>query len=59
MVKRGSKWTDNGNKVFHVIDIVTLEGNTWVHYILEDKNDPKEFSCYVESFVTRFRQMPE
>jgi hypothetical protein len=59
MVKQGSRWTDNVNKVFHVIDVVELEGNTWVHYILEDKNDPKEFSCYVESFLQRFRSLPE
>lgn len=59
MVKQGSRWVGNDDKIFHVIDVIDLEGHTWVHYILEDKKTPKEYSCYLESFVSRFRQLPE
>jgi hypothetical protein len=59
MVKEGSKWTSSDGKIFHVIHRVEVEGNTWVHYILENKDDPKEFSCYEESFLARFRPLPE
>jgi hypothetical protein len=59
MVKAGTKWSASNGKVFHVISVIELEGNTWVHYILEDKKDPKEYSCYQESFLSRFNPLPE
>jgi hypothetical protein len=59
MVKQGSKWVSNDDKIFHVIDVVQIEGHTWVHYIREDKNAPTEYSCYIESFISRFRSLPE
>jgi hypothetical protein len=59
MVKQGSRWIDNNEKMFHVIDVVELNGHTWVHYIREDKNSTQEYSCYIESFISRFRQLPE
>ncbi len=59
MVKEGSKWSGNDGKIFHVIHRIELECHIWIHYILEDKEDPKEYSCYEESFLSRFRQIPE
>jgi len=60
MVKEGSRWiSDKTGQTFHVLSVIELEGHTWVHYILEDANDPKEFSCYLESFTPRFRKLPE
>ena len=59
MVKEGSRWSSIEGKVFHVIHRIELEGNIWVHYILEDKNNPKEYSCYEESFLSRFNPLPE
>jgi hypothetical protein len=47
---QGSKWVSNDDKIFHVIDVVQIEGHTWVHYIREDKNAPTEYSCYIENF---------
>jgi hypothetical protein len=59
MIKEGSKWISDNGKIFHVIHRIELEGKIWIHYILESKEDPKEFSCYEESFLSRFRQLPE
>ncbi len=59
MVKEGSKWSSSDGKVFHVIHRIELEGHIWIHYILESVNDPKEFSCYEESFLSRFTPLPE
>ncbi len=62
MVKPGTRWNANDRKVFHVIDRVEIEGKVWIHYICENSDfetDNKEFSCYEESFLARFRQLPE
>lgn len=61
MVTEGSKWAGSDGKVFHVISVVELEGHTWIHYILESSNQDinKEFSCYIESFLSRFTPLPE
>lgn len=61
MVKEGTKWSSIDGKVFHVLHVVEIEGHTWVHYILEtkDTNVTKEFSCYQESFLSRFSPLPE
>jgi hypothetical protein len=60
MIKKGSKWTGNEGKIFCVIDTLEIDGKKWVHYRLENSNtDPKEFSCFEESFLERFRPLPE
>jgi hypothetical protein len=62
MVKVGTRWAANDHKIFHVIDLIEIEGKIWVHYICENadfETDNKEFSCYQESFLARFRQLPE
>ena len=60
MIKEGSKWVGNGDSIFRVIDVIKLEDHTWIHYIkenaLEDSN--REYSCYEESFLSRFREIP-
>lgn len=60
MVKVGSKWVGSGNDRFRVLHVIELEGHTWIHYIkdnaTEDSN--REYSCYQESFLTRFREIP-
>lgn len=62
-VKAGTLWWAGNNNKFRVISVTEQEGRTWVHYRNEPKslNDKKltEYSCYVESFVERFRQLPE
>jgi hypothetical protein len=57
--KDGSKWTGGRGDRFHVVSTIELEGHTWVHYIKEDKTESREYSCYVESFLERFRELPE
>jgi len=58
-LKEGSRW-DGSDKVFVVIsEVKTEDGHEWVHY-REDKGvPPKEYSCYKESFLQRFRPLPE
>jgi hypothetical protein len=60
-VKNGSRWAGSNGKVYHVLHVVELEGHTWVHYILEtnEQDITKEFSCYRESFLSRFTPLPE
>ena len=63
IVKEGTKWGSADGKVFRVINVVDANDNTWVHYREErgffNRVESKEFSCYQESFVQRFRQLPE
>jgi hypothetical protein len=59
MIKAGSKWSGNEENIFRVIQIVELDGHTWIHYIKENATEEnREDSCYEESFLSRFREMP-
>jgi hypothetical protein len=60
-IKNGSKWFSSNQKVFVVISTATIEGKDWVYYRAEQPVDhlPSEFSCYVESFLSRFTPLPE
>jgi hypothetical protein len=63
MVEAGSLWSGN-DKCFRVLSVTEVDGHTWVHY-REDRGikvpaiECREYSCYLESFVARFRQLPE
>ena len=58
--KDGSRWCGNDRDVFHVLSTIEIDGNVWVHYIKENTLDePREYSCYVDSFLSRFRELPE
>jgi hypothetical protein len=63
MVKEGSLW-HSLDKHFRVISVTEIDGHTWVHY-REDRGikvprlECREYSCYQESFLQRFRQVPE
>ena len=54
-----SRWSSINSKIFRVLDVVEVENNTWVHYIEENVKEPNEYSCYLESFIQRFRKMPD
>ena len=60
MVKQGAKYGSANGAIFRVIDRVELDGNVWIHYHKEDAKDyeNKEFSCYEESFLARFTELP-
>jgi hypothetical protein len=61
MIRNGSCWSASNGNVYQVIETVVLEGNTWVYYksYSNDADEVKEFSCYEESFLSRFHQLPE
>ena len=57
-IKLGSKW-GSVDKTFVVIGVVEQLGHIWIHYREDIGPEPKEYSCYMESFVSRFRPLPE
>lgn len=63
IVKEGSVWRSTDDKRFRVISVVEAEGHIWIHYRLEKCNpnisECQEWSCYRESFVSRFTPTPE
>ena len=60
MVKVGSKWVGNENNIFRVIHVIELEDHIWIHYIKDNASEEstREYSCYLESFLSRFRELP-
>ena len=56
-IKEGSKWSANDHKTFRVIQIVEVDNHVWIHYINEATKI--EYSCYQESFESRFKELPE
>ena len=52
--KDGSKWTAGDHREFTVLHTVELNGNMWIHY----RDNEREYSCYVESFLQRFWPLP-
>ena len=63
MIKVGSRW-EGVDKQFRVLAVVEADGHTWVHY-REDLGikvpvlECRVYSCYEESFLARFRPLPE
>ncbi len=53
----GSLWQSSHSEHFRVIDVVDLEGHTWVHYCRASESRIEEYSCYVESFLERFTEI--
>lgn len=58
-IKDGSRWTDYDGKYFRVLKIVEIEKQVWIHYISENSSTPQEYSCYLESFLSRFKEVPK
>lgn len=56
-VTEGSFWSTADGREFLVLSVSEQEGNTWVHYRRQDRRDPQEYSCFVESFIQRFRRI--
>jgi hypothetical protein len=55
----GSRWWAGGDEQFVVITVIEQEGHTWVYYRNNNGNGPsKEYSCYLESFLSRFKELP-
>ena len=63
MIKVGSRW-EGVDTQFRVLAVVEADGHTWVHYredlgIKVPALECREYSCYQESFLARFRPLPE
>ncbi len=58
IIKEGSKWSSVDGKTFLVLAVIEKEGHVWIHYRDEGKSNNKEYSCYVESFRSRFTPLP-
>ena len=61
MIKQGSRWSST-DKEFIVLAVVEQDGHTWVHYredlgIKVPALQCREYSCYQESFLQRFREI--
>lgn len=63
IIKEGSRWRGSPDKKFIVLHVIEQDGNTWVHYRDESnlslEAGPREYSCYIESFLNRFSPVPE
>ena len=61
MIKEGSKWDNGQGKIFRVLHTIKVEEHTWVHYIKVNapEDETREYSCYQESFLSRFTPLPE
>ena len=61
IIREGSRWDSGDGKIFRVLQIVQIEGYTWVHYIKDNApaGEDREYSCYLDSFLSRFRPLPE
>ena len=53
-VKEGTRWSSGDGNVFHVMNVVEVDGHTWVHYEQDNVPESRTFSCWVESFTSRF-----
>jgi len=61
IIREGSKWDNGQGKIFRVLHTIEVEGHTWVHYIKDNapEDETREYSCYQESFLSRFTPLPE
>jgi hypothetical protein len=63
-VKPNTRWWDGNGAYFHILAVTNIEGKDWVHYIKEgDVREDRlpgenEYSCFLESFVSRFIKAP-
>jgi hypothetical protein len=55
-VKIGSMWQGNEKK-FTVVALKEQDNKTWIYY--KNIQDQKEYSCYLEAFLSRFTGLPE
>ena len=56
-VTPGSFWASPSGQEFLVLSVTEQDGHTWVHYRRHDRRDPQEYSCFVESFVQRYKRI--
>ena len=61
MIKEGTCWTGSRGNVFLVLKRVELDGHIWIYYrdCHNGEDEVREYSCYEESFLERFHELPE
>jgi hypothetical protein len=60
LVKEGSRWSGGNGKKFLVLSVVERDNHIWVYYRDDHAlKENREYSCYLESFLQRFREIPE
>jgi hypothetical protein len=61
MITEGSCWAGTSGKVFLVLKKVELDGHVWIYYRdrYNTEEEVREYSCYEESFLERFHELPE
>ena len=59
-IKEGSRWAGSDHsKKFMVLSVVYIDDEVWIHYRDEAGEPPKEYSCFKDSFLSRFTALPE
>jgi hypothetical protein len=58
-IKQGTKWTGIDKEFVVIAEVEATDGHEWVYYRDAKGNPPREYSCYKESFLQRFRPLPE
>lgn len=54
-IKIGSRWTSSDHSTFIVLHEIELDDHIWIHYREETGSpEPREYSCYRDSFLARF-----
>ena len=53
-IKEGSRWNGVDRKTFIVLAEVYTDEAVWIHYRDEHGEPPREYSCYKDSFLSRF-----
>jgi hypothetical protein len=51
----GTVWSSPQGQCFHIDNISTEDGNTWVYYHNCDLKD-KTYNCFIGAFMQRFTQ---
>lgn len=57
LIKPLTRWSGGDEKIFVVLYVLETDGHVWVHY--RNEKTGQEYNCYQESFLTRFRPLPE
>jgi len=57
-IKPSTRWVTADGESFIVLSVTEIDGHIWVHYRKENPNESREYSCYAESFLSRFYQQP-
>ena len=58
-VREGTKWSGPNKEFIVIAEVEADDGHTWIYYRDAVGDPPREYSCYKESFLQRFRILPE